>query len=112
VALVLKRTIPTKRPLLVGEVSGNSFLRIEGVAWSAQRIITAVNLDFLDLNCVHQTNVGPINWKMIWKDMRPILIFFYHMRGGTKETVTNNNQYDRPMDRESDKGIPLTLPRV
>jgi hypothetical protein len=35
--LVRKRTIPTERPPLVGEVSAN-FLRIEGVAWSAQRI--------------------------------------------------------------------------
>jgi hypothetical protein len=46
-ALVLKRTIPTERPPLLGEVSDN-FLRIEGVAWSAQRIPTAVNLGFLD----------------------------------------------------------------
>jgi hypothetical protein len=47
VALVRKRTIPTDRPPLVGEVSAN-FLRIEGVAWSAQRIPTAVNLGFID----------------------------------------------------------------
>jgi hypothetical protein len=39
--LVRKRTITTERPPLVGEVSAN-FLRIEGVAWSAQRIPTAV----------------------------------------------------------------------
>jgi hypothetical protein len=37
----------TELPPLVGEVSAN-FLRVEGVAWSAQRIPTAVNLDFLD----------------------------------------------------------------
>jgi hypothetical protein len=43
VAVVRKRTIPTKRPQLVGEVNAN-FLRVEGVAWSAQRIPTAVNL--------------------------------------------------------------------
>jgi hypothetical protein len=41
VALVREQTIPTERPPLVGEVSAN-FLRIEGVAWSAQRIPTAV----------------------------------------------------------------------
>jgi hypothetical protein len=41
--LVRTRTIPTERPPLVGEVSAN-FLRIKGVAWSAQRIPTAVNL--------------------------------------------------------------------
>jgi hypothetical protein len=48
VALVRKRTIPTERPPLVGEVS-TSLLRAEGVTWSAQRIPTAVNLGFLDL---------------------------------------------------------------
>jgi hypothetical protein len=47
VALVRKRTIPTERLPLIGEVSAN-FLHIEGVAWSAQRIPTAVNLGFLD----------------------------------------------------------------
>jgi hypothetical protein len=47
VALVRKRTIPTERPPPVGEVSAN-FLRIEGVAWSEQRIPTTVNLGFLD----------------------------------------------------------------
>jgi hypothetical protein len=41
VALVRERTIPTERPPLVSEVSAN-ILRIEGVAWSAQRIPTAV----------------------------------------------------------------------
>jgi hypothetical protein len=47
VALVRKRTIPTERPPLVGEVSAN-FLWVEGIAWSAQRIPTTVNLGFLD----------------------------------------------------------------
>jgi hypothetical protein len=46
VALVRKRTIPTDRLPHVGEVSTN-FLRIEGVAWSMQRISTTVNLDVL-----------------------------------------------------------------
>jgi hypothetical protein len=46
-ALLGKRTIPTERPPLVGEVSAN-FFRIEGVEWSMQRIPTAVNLRFLD----------------------------------------------------------------
>jgi hypothetical protein len=41
VVLVRKRTVPTDRPPHVGEVSAN-FLRIEGVAWSAQRIPTAI----------------------------------------------------------------------
>jgi hypothetical protein len=40
--LVRKRTIPTERPPIVGEVSAN-FLRIEGVAWSVQRIPPVVN---------------------------------------------------------------------
>jgi hypothetical protein len=47
--LVRKRTVPTKRPPLVGEVGAN-FLRIEGVAWLGQRIPTAVNLGFIDRN--------------------------------------------------------------
>jgi hypothetical protein len=41
VALVRKRALPTERPPLVGEVSAN-FLRVEDVAWSRQRIPTAV----------------------------------------------------------------------
>jgi hypothetical protein len=45
VAVVRKRTIPTERQPLVGEVSANILL-VEGVAWSAQRITTAVNLGF------------------------------------------------------------------
>jgi hypothetical protein len=40
--LVRKRTVPTERPPLVGEVSVNF------CAWPAQRIPTAVNLGFLD----------------------------------------------------------------
>jgi hypothetical protein len=47
VAVVRKRTIPTERPPLVGEVSANILL-VEGVAWSAQRIPTAVDHGFLD----------------------------------------------------------------
>jgi hypothetical protein len=39
VALVRERTIPTERPLLVGEVS---------VAWSVRRIPYGRNLGFLD----------------------------------------------------------------
>jgi hypothetical protein len=48
VALVRKRTIPTVRPPIVGEVTAN-FLRIEGVAWLVQRIPTAI-LRFPDRN--------------------------------------------------------------
>jgi hypothetical protein len=44
VALVRKQTISTERPPLVGEVSTN-LLRI--VTWSAQRIPTAINLNFV-----------------------------------------------------------------
>jgi hypothetical protein len=67
VALVRKRTIPTERPPLVGEVSAN-LLPVEGVAWSAQRIPTAVNLRFLDrsryfffqlLKCPHEAEWTP-----------------------------------------------------
>ena len=48
VALVRTRTIPTERPPPVGEVSAN-FCGYRGVTWSAQRVPTAVNLCFLDL---------------------------------------------------------------
>jgi hypothetical protein len=42
VAVFRKRNIPIERPPLVGEVSAK-LLWVEGVAWSAQRIPTAVN---------------------------------------------------------------------
>jgi hypothetical protein len=48
VALVRKRTIPTELPPL--RRSYCQLLLVEGVAWSAQRIPTAVNLGFLDRN--------------------------------------------------------------
>ena len=48
VALVRERTIPTERPPPVGEVSTN-FCGYRGVTWSAQRVPTAVNLCFIDL---------------------------------------------------------------
>ena len=47
-ALVRERTIPTERPPPVGEVSAN-FCGQRGVTWSAQRVPTAVNLCFLDV---------------------------------------------------------------
>jgi hypothetical protein len=53
-AVVRKRTIPTERPPLVGEVS-----TVEGVAWSAQGILTAVNLGFLDRSRYFFIQVAP-----------------------------------------------------
>jgi hypothetical protein len=47
VALVRKRTIPTGRPPLVGEVSTN-FCGYRGVEWSVRRIPYGRNDDFLD----------------------------------------------------------------
>jgi hypothetical protein len=58
-ALVRKRTIPTERPLLVGEVSAN-FLWAEGVAWSAERIPMAVILSFLHQNHYFFIQVAPL----------------------------------------------------
>jgi hypothetical protein len=49
VALVRKRIIQIERKQLVGDVMAN-FYGIEGVAWSAQRIPTAVFSAFLDQN--------------------------------------------------------------
>jgi hypothetical protein len=56
--LVRKRTISTELPQLVGEVSAN-FLRIEGVAWPAQRIPTTVNLGFLDRRRYFSIQLAP-----------------------------------------------------
>jgi hypothetical protein len=44
VALVRERTIPTERPLLVGEVSA----KFADAAWSARRIPYGRNIGFLD----------------------------------------------------------------
>jgi hypothetical protein len=57
-AIVHKQTIPTERPPLVNEVSAN-FLRVEGVAWSVQRIPMAVNLGFLDWSRYYFIQVAP-----------------------------------------------------
>jgi hypothetical protein len=57
-ALVRKQTIPTERPPFVGEVSAN-FCRERGVAWSSQRITTAVNLSFLDRSRYFFIQVAP-----------------------------------------------------
>jgi hypothetical protein len=70
VALVRKRTIPTERPPLVGEVSAN-FLRVEGVAWSAQRIPTAINLGFLDRSRYFFIQVAPQLSSRGWADPVP-----------------------------------------
>jgi hypothetical protein len=56
--LVRKRTIPTERRPLVGEVSAN-FLRIEGVAWSVQQIPTVINIGFLDRSRYFSIQVDP-----------------------------------------------------
>jgi hypothetical protein len=45
--LVCMWTIPIERPLLIGEVSAK-FCWYSGVAWSAQRFPTAINLSFLE----------------------------------------------------------------
>ena len=58
VALVRERTIPTERPPPVGEVSAN-FCGYRSVTWSAQRVPTAVNLCFLDLEPLFFIQVAP-----------------------------------------------------
>jgi hypothetical protein len=70
VALVGERTIPTERPPLVGVVSAN-FLRIECVAWSAQRIPTVVNLGFLDRSRYFFLQVAPQFSSRGWVDPIP-----------------------------------------
>jgi hypothetical protein len=58
VAAVRKRTIPTERPPPFSEVSAKLLL-VNGVAWSAQRILTAVNLGFLDRTRYFFIQVAP-----------------------------------------------------
>jgi hypothetical protein len=57
VALVRERTMRTERPPLVGEVVPT--FAVEGVARSAQRIFTVVNLDFLDRSRYFFLQVAP-----------------------------------------------------
>jgi hypothetical protein len=70
VAVVHKRTIPTERPPLVGEVKCQP-LRVEGVAWSAQRIPTAVGLGFLDRSRYFFIQVAPQLSLRGWVDPDP-----------------------------------------
>jgi hypothetical protein len=67
--LARKRTIPTERPPLVIEASAN-FRGQSGVASSAQRVCTVVNLGYLDrsryiclfkqlFSCLHETGWTP-----------------------------------------------------
>jgi hypothetical protein len=78
VAVVLKRTIPTERPPLVGEISAN-LLQVEGVAWSEQqihlfhdkKIPTAVNLGFLDRSRYSLKEVALILSSRGWVDPIP-----------------------------------------
>jgi hypothetical protein len=67
---VRKRTISTERPPLVGEVSAN-FLRIESVAWSAQRIPKAVKLGFPDRSRYFSIQVAPQLSSRGWEDPVP-----------------------------------------
>jgi hypothetical protein len=69
-ALVRERTIWTKRPPPVGEVSAN-FCGSRGVTWSAQRIPTAVNLCFLDLEPLLFIQVAPQLTSRDWVDPVP-----------------------------------------
>jgi hypothetical protein len=48
-------------------------LRVEGVAWSAQRIPTAVNLGFLDRSCYFGVQVAPQSRNIIF-----ILVYHRH----------------------------------
>jgi hypothetical protein len=70
-ALIRERTMPTERPPLVGELVPTFFLRIEVVAWSAQRIPTVVNLDFLDWSRYFFFQVAPQLSSRGWVDPVP-----------------------------------------
>jgi hypothetical protein len=87
VALVSKRTIPTERPPLVGEVIAN-FWWVEGVAWSEQRIPTAVKLSFLDRSRYFFIQVIPKLSSRGWVDpvSEPLLL----RKFGTAENRTRD----------------------
>jgi hypothetical protein len=70
VALVRKRTIPTERPPLVGEVSAK-LSRVQSVAWSGQRIPMAVILGFLDRSRYFFIQVAPQLSSRGWVDPVP-----------------------------------------
>jgi hypothetical protein len=69
-ALIRKRTIPTELPPLVGEVSANC-LQVEGVAWPAQWIPTAVNLGFLYRSRYFFIQIAPQLSSRGWVDTVP-----------------------------------------
>jgi hypothetical protein len=70
VALVGERTMPAERPPFVGKVVP-TYLRIEGVAWSAQRIPTVINLGFLDRSRYFFFQVAPQLSSRGWVDPVP-----------------------------------------
>jgi hypothetical protein len=74
VTLVRERTMPTERPPLVGEVVPTFADR--GVAWSAQRIPTVVNLDFLDRSHYFFFQVAPQLPSRGWVDPVPDPLLF------------------------------------
>jgi hypothetical protein len=65
--LFRKRTIPTAKPQLVGEVSDN-ICEERVVVWSAQRAPTAVNLGFLDRSRYYFVQVAPHLSSRGWVD--------------------------------------------
>jgi hypothetical protein len=110
VALVRERTIPTERPPLVGEVNAN-FLRIEGVAWSAQRIPTVVNRSFLDRSCYFSFQIDPQLYSRGWVDpvTDPLLLRKSGSAGNRTWDLWICSQKLWPLDhrggRESDYGF-------
>jgi hypothetical protein len=72
-------TIPTERPLLVGEVIAN-FLRIEGARWSAWRIPTAVFSVSRQPLLFYQ--VAPQLYSRGWVDLFQTHYFFFSGSAG------------------------------
>jgi hypothetical protein len=92
VVVIRKRTIPTERPPLVGEVSANLCAR------SAQRIPTAVTLGFLDGRRHFFIQVAPQLSSRDWVDPVPDPYFSENVvwpgiEAGTSGSVARNSDH-------------------
>jgi hypothetical protein len=94
VALVRKRTIPTERPPLVGEVSAN-ILQVEGFVWSSQRIPTAVNLSFIDRSRYFFIQVALLS-QLLSNYIQFLFIFELPIIFNTSETGIGKYTVDMP----------------
>jgi hypothetical protein len=99
--LVCKRTIPTERPPLFGEVSAN-------VAWSAQWILTAVNLGFIDRSRYFSIQVAPQLSSRGWMDPVPDPLLLRKSGNAWNRTQDLCSQELWPLDHRGDPITPCS----